>query len=271
VSVTGVGQTWAYRALVWNFARRELKAKFKGSVLGWVWSLLNPLATLVIFTIVFSTIFRAEPPPLGNGDAGIYAVFLFSGLVCWNLFNNTVQQGMLGLVGAGPLLKKIYFPAYTPVMGVAVAVAVQSAIEGGLLLLVMLVLGNVSWTWLLAPVVLLLLAIFSYGWALLFSILNVRYRDVSYLVGIGLQLVFYATPIIYPISLIPAEAFGLPLRDLLALNPLAQFVQAFRDCVYSLTVPSPGLWLSMLAWSLGSLLLGFVVFQRGARDVSEEL
>jgi ABC-type polysaccharide/polyol phosphate export permease len=67
------------------------------------------------------------------------------------------------------------------------------------------------------------------------------------------------------------EALGLPLRELLGLNPLAQFVQAFRDCVYSLTVPSAGLWLSLLAWSVGSVVLGFIVFQRGARDVSEEL
>lgn len=264
-------EVWAFRPLVWNFAQRELKGKYKGSVLGWAWSLINPVATLITYTLVFSTIFRAVPPPLGNGREGNYTLFLFTGLVVWTFFSNTVNGSMSSLVSVGPLLRKIYFPPFAPVAGGAVANGVQTLIEITILLLVMLVLGNVSATMLLVPVLCVLLALFALGIGLVLSVWNVYYRDVSYLVGLALQVLFYATPIIYPPSLIPEQAFGLPLRRLLELNPVSQFVAAFRDVVYALQVPSLLQMLSLTVISVGTLAVGWWVFHRRARDVSEEL
>lgn len=268
---TSVAEVWAFRPLVWNFAQRELKGKYKGSVLGWAWSLINPVATLITYTLVFSTIFRAVPPPLGNGQEGNYTLFLFTGLVIWNFFSNTVNGSMTSLVSVGPLLRKIYFPPFAPVAGGAVANGVQTLIEITILLLVMLVLGNVSTTMLLVPFLCVLLALFALGIGLVLSVWNVYYRDVAYLVGLAMQVLFYATPIIYPPSLIPEEAFGLPLRDLLAMNPVAQFVAAFRDAVYGLQTPSLVHLLSLTLLSLTSVSVGWWVFHRRARDVSEEL
>lgn len=266
-----VREVWSFRALVWNFAQRELKGKYKRSVLGWAWSLINPAATLLIYTIVFSTIFRAKPPGLGNGHTGNYTLFLFSGLVLWNFFSNTVNGSMASLVSIGPLLRKIYFPPFTPVAGGMIAIAVQTLIEIGVLLAAMVAVGNLSFTLLLAPVLLVLLATFSLGIGLVLSVWNVYYRDVSYLVALALQLVFYATPIIYPPSLVPEHAHGLPLRRLFDLNPMARFVDAFRQVVYGLTYPSLSDLAILVVMSGVSLSLGWVLFHRRARDVSEEL
>lgn len=262
---------WRYRSLTWNFAQREIKGKYKGSVLGWGWSLLSPLATIVIFSFVFATVFRAEPPPFGSGREGLYAVWLFVGLVAWNFFNGTVQTSMTSLIGAGPLLKKIYFPPFTPVLGGVVAALWQTAIESVLLLVVLAALGNVGWTMLLLPLVVALLAVFAAGLALLLALLNVRFRDVAYLVSILLQMLFYLTPIIYPPTLVPERALGLPLRDLLLVNPLAQYVGAVRDVVYDLEVPSAGRFGWMAGAAIVSLAIGWTAFSRGARDVIEEL
>jgi ABC-type polysaccharide/polyol phosphate export permease len=271
-STSSIAEVWSFRPLVWNFAQRELKGKYKGSVLGWAWSLINPVATLITYTLVFSTIFRAVPPPLGNGREGNYTLFLFTGLVVWTFFSNTVNGSMSSLVSVGPLLRKIYFPPFAPVAGGAVANGVQTVIEISVLLLVMTVIGNVSLTMLLVPVLCVLLGLFALGIGLVLSVWNVYYRDVSYLVGLALQILFYATPIIYPPSLVPEQAFGLPLRALLLqLNPVAQFVSAFRDVVYELQTPSLVQMLSLTVISLGTLSLGWWIFHRRARDVSEEL
>lgn len=264
-------EIWTYRGLVGNFAQRELRGKYKGSALGWFWSLLNPLATLGIYTLVFGFFLKFPPPVAGNGELKNFAVYLFTALVAWNFFNAVVTGSIGALVGAGPLLKKIYFPPFAPVLGGVGATLYQAGIEVGLLIAVMVALQNISWTFLLLPFLMALLALFSVGIGLVLSMLNVRYRDVAYLVSIGLNLLFYATPIIYPISKVPDERNGIPVRDLYELNPLVQFVEAFRDVVYDLRVPSAGRLLALTVVSVVVFLAGFAFFDRGSRDVAEEL
>jgi ABC-2 type transport system permease protein len=264
-------EIWTYRGLVGNFAQRELRGKYKGSALGWFWSLLNPLATLGIYTLVFGFFLKFPPPVAGNGELKNFAVYLFTALVAWNFFNAVVTGSIGALVGAGPLLKKIYFPPFAPVLGGVGATLYQAGIEVGLLIAVMVALQNISWTFLLLPFLMALLALFSVGIGLVLSMLNVRYRDVAYLVSIGLNLLFYATPIISPISKVPDERNGIPVRDLYELNPLVQFVEAFRDVVYDLRVPSAGRLLALTVVSVVVFLAGFAFFDRGSRDVAEEL
>ncbi len=267
-----LSEIWTYRGLVGNFAQRELRGKYKGSALGWFWSLLNPLATLAVYALVFGFFLRFPVPVAGNGELQNFAVYLFTGLVAWNFFFAVVTGSIGSLASSGPLLKKIYFPAFAPVIGGAGATLFQTGIEVGLLVLVMLAVQNVSWTFLLLPFLLLLLAGFSIGIGLLLAMLNVRYRDVAYLVTILLNLLFYATPIIYPISLVPQTYDGwLPVRDLYLLNPVTQFVEAFRDVLYDLQVPSFGRLAGLTAVSAVVFLLGFTYFQRGSRDVAELL
>ena len=269
-------EIWTYRGLVGNFAQRELRGKYKGSALGWFWSLLNPLATLGVYALVFGFFLKFQPPVAGNGELQNFAVYLFTALVAWNFFFAVVTGSIGALAGAGPLLKKIYFPAFAPVIGGAGATLFQTGIEVGLLLAVMVVLQNVSWTFVLLPYLLVLLALFAIGLGLLLAMLNVRYRDVAYLVTIVLNLLFYATPIIYPITLVPERAQAplvgeIPVRDLYELSPLTQFVEAFRDVVYLLQPPSLTRLLYLTVVSAVVFLVGFAYFQRGSRDVAELL
>ncbi len=264
-------QLWSYRGLVGNLAQRELKAKYKKSVLGWLWSLLNPAATLLIYTLVFGTFLRIQPPIAGNGHTKSFALYLFAALIVWNYFNATISGGMASLLGNGPLIKKVYFPAECIVIANTLATLLQACVETLILCVVMVVVGNVALTFLFFPVILAMLVLFCLGVALVAGLLNAYFRDIGYIVGIAMNLFFYATPIIYPLRIIPKEVAGLPARAIIAANPLAQFVQAARDCFYGLQLPSIAAIGYLFAWSVGTLGIGWWIFNRWARDVSEEL
>ena len=271
---------WRQWNLIANFGQRDLKTKFKGSALGWLWSLVVPLATLAIYSVVFAIIFRAEPPMMGNGRAGIFVIWLFAGLSNWTFFSSTLNSGISALLGTGQLLQKVYFPVYAPVLGATVATAVQWGIEVGILLVVLAMLANVGWSWLLVPIWALLFLVFSASLAVVVSIMNVYFRDLAHLTSIALQLLFYMTPIIYPLTMVPDSwkpnflGINWPVFDLqaiLGLNPLTQFVELFRSLVYELHVGDWTDWLSLLVWTVVSLALSaFVVRRRGA-DLGESL
>ena len=208
-----VTQVWSYRGLIGNLAQRELKARYKRSVLGWAWSLINPAATLLIYTVVFGTLMRVEPPVAGNGTLKSFALYLFCGLIIWNFFNGVVIGSMGSLWGPGPLLKKVYFPPECPAIANVLTVLIQTGIEAGILVAVlMVVLGNVSWTFLFFPYLLLLLVCSRSASAWCCSLFNVYFRDIHYLVGIGMNLLFYITPIVYTFNLVQDECARRPDR-----------------------------------------------------------
>jgi ABC-type polysaccharide/polyol phosphate export permease len=260
----------SYRSLIWNFAQRDLKSRFKGTAIGWGWSLILPLATLGIYTLITHYIFRAVPPDFGNGRKGNFAVFLFVGLTGWGFFANCVNTAMPALVGTGPLLKKIYFPAYAPILGAVIGVIIQSGIEVGLVLVVLGILTNVGWTWLLMPVWAFLFVVFSASAAMIFAIANIYFRDLAHIISVFLQLLFYATPILYPENLLNSIP-NAPLREVIKANPLAQFIDLFRDLVYSLDAGSFTRWVSAVAWTAVAFGGAVFVFSRFGRDLGEEV
>jgi ABC-type polysaccharide/polyol phosphate export permease len=262
---------WRQWNLISNFGQRDLKAKFKGTLLGWVWSLVVPLATLGIYSLIFSIVFRMEPPPFGNGREGIFAVWLFAGLALWSFFSNTINAGINGLLGSGGLLQKIYFPAYAPVLGAGLAVGIQSLIELGLLLVVLLVLGNIGFTWLLAPVLLALFVVFTSAIATAIAVLNVYYRDLAHLVNVALSLFFYLTPIIYTPSFVPESWNGIPLRAIVEFSPISEFITLFRALVYDLTPGDPGAWLAVVLWTGAALVWSTIVLRRRGGDLGEQI
>jgi ABC-type polysaccharide/polyol phosphate export permease len=240
---------WGNRDLIWSLAKRDLQARYKSTALGWAWSLIVPLAQLAIYSLVFSVIFRAIPPDFGNGRSGVFAVWLFAGLVVWGLISNSVGRGTASILGARSLLQKIYFPSYVATFAVVIGVAIQSIIEFSLLLVVLAVLfANVGWTWLLLPFLFLGLLVFSACLSCCFAIANVYFRDVSQAVPVILQFTFFLSAIIYPLVRVPEEGpLGLPLQTLIGLNPVAQFVQVGRDLLYELQIPSLGVVLYLLS------------------------
>lgn len=256
--------------MVRNFARRELKARYKRSLLGWTWSLLSPLSTILVYSLVFSVFFRAAPPAAGNGSQN-FAVFLFTGLVVWLLFAGMINGSMGWLMAIGDLRRKVFFPPETAIFGSGLALAVQSAIEAGVLLIVMLLIGNIGPTTLLLPIVLALAAIFGLGLGFFVCVLNTHYRDVQYLVGIILNAAFFLVPIVYPLSIIPERHWGLPIRRIIELNPINQFVEAARESAYLLQWPSLSRWCVLVCYSFVVFALGWRFFAKRSMQLSEDM
>lgn len=259
-------QVWSYRTLIANLAQRDLKARYKRSFLGWLWSLINPATTLAIYTVVFGIFLGAVAPVAGNGELQNFALYLFCGLVVWNFFSGTVNISIQSFASAGGLLTRTYFPPECPMLAGLATVALQAAIELGILLSIMAVVGNISWTALVVLPVFFLLGCVSFGVGLLLGLANIRYRDVNYLVGIGLQVLFYLTPIVYALDNIP-KTFQIIIR----CNPLTAFVNAVRQGVYNLQLPTATNWVVMGVSAVVSLVVGWVVFGRYAPRVIEEL
>lgn len=261
---------WNHRPLVANFAQRELKSRYRKSLLGWMWSLINPLSTILIYTLVFSTIFRAEPPPMGNGDPN-FALYLFSGIVTWNLFSTMVTGPMDWLSSVADLLRKVRFPADAAIFGGAASGGVQTLIESVVLLAVMAAIGNAAPQMILLLYVLVTTALFGLGIGFVLSIANAHFRDVRHLVGVVLNIVFFLCPIVYPPSLVPDSKWGVPLADLIAVNPMYQFIGATRDATYL------GEWSSfqrlggMGLLAVVTFALGWSYFVKASVDISEEL
>jgi ABC-2 type transport system permease protein len=233
--------------------------------------LLNPAATIAIYSLVFGVFLKVKPPVAGNGETQSFALYLFAALILWNFFFTVINASMASMVSAGPLIRKVYLPPECVPFSIVGSSILQTAVEASILTVIMIVLGNVSWTFLLFPPLLVLLMLFTSGIALVASMMNVYFRDVGYLVTIGLTLLFYATPIIYTITLIPETAWGLPMRDIIEANPLTQFVMAARDIFYLLEVPSLSHWAYIFAWSVGSLAVGWWIFSRRSSHIPEEL
>lgn len=270
--MTAVAEIWTYRNLIYNLAQRELRSRYKKSILGWAWSLINPAATLAIFSIVFGVIFTPGfIPIMGNGTSESFALFLFCGLVVWNFFSGTLNGAISQLQAAGPLLNKVYFPPACPPIANMFTVLLQALIEGSILAVIMIIIGNVGWTMLLFPLVLVCTALLGLGLGLVAAVYNVYLRDVGYLVGIGLNILFYATPIVYPLEQVPEEKFGIPMRRIIELNPLTRIVQLTREAFYTLTWPSFTFVLTLFVTCLAVFVLGAALFQRKARNVIEEL
>ncbi len=264
-----VKELWAYRSLIYNLAQRELRARYKKSLLGWVWSLLNPASVLAVYTLVFGYFFDSPAPVAGNGHTTVFALYLFAGLWVWNCFNGTVLGSIAALQSSGPLLNKVYFPPACPALANTITVLLQTMIEAGILLFIMILLGNVGWMLILFPLLVLCITLFSVGVGLALSVYNVFYRDVSYLVTIGMNVLFYATPIIYSITLV--ERKSETLARIMELNPIAQYVQWSRDIFYGLTLPSTASLIVVPLASFAIFVLGLFIFNRKSRDIAQEL
>jgi ABC-2 type transport system permease protein len=272
--VTGratLGELSASRDLLTNLTLRELRGKYKRTVLGWGWSLLNPLAMMATYSLVFSVLLQIEPPE-GHDGLRNYPLFLLCGLLPWLFVSNTVTGGMESLLANANLIKKTFFRREVLVVSTVLSFLVTFGTEMAVLAVAFLAFGSMVLPWLPAVVLLLaLLTVFVTGLALVLSVLNVYFRDARYLVGIALQLWFYATPILYPIRLVTEADLPSWLVSLYNANPMVAFVESFRDVLYDHRLPSADRLGYAVAVSVGALALGAWVFGRLEGRLAEEL
>jgi len=259
------------RELLWNLTLRELRSKYKRSVLGWAWSMLNPLATMAIYTFVFGVIMQAKPPPGDPSGLDLYGFYLLAALLPWNFFAAVTGSSMGTLVGNAGLVKKVWFPREVLLFASSASWLVSMAIEIGVFCVALLIVGNMVLPWL--PVVLvlmLLLTLFATGLALILSAVNVYFRDTAHLWGILSQIWFFATPIVYPATLVE-DRLSPALVRIYEANPMAVFASAFRAALYDLRWPTVNQFLYLTIISVVSIALGLWVFGRLSPRFAEEL
>jgi ABC-type polysaccharide/polyol phosphate export permease len=265
--VTTLSELVASRELLVNLTLRELRGKYKRSVLGWTWSLLNPLATMAIFTVVFAYFLKVDVPPGNPSGLDVFALFLVCGLLPWNFLSNGMSGSMGSLLGNSNLIKKVYFPREILVIANVASWVVAFLIEMAVLAVALIVFGNFVLPW-LVPVLALVVVqtAFVVGLGLMLSVLNVYFRDVQHFMGILLQLWFYATPIVYPITVVPEN-----IRFVYGLNPMVRFVEAYRDCLYDLRMPPLLDWIYLIGVAAVTLAAGWAIFVKLEPKLAEEM
>lgn len=259
-----------HASLVYLFALRESKARYKRSILGWFWSFANPGITVLVYGFVFGVIYGVEAPATANGRAENFGIYLFTGLVIWSLFTGIVNGSMGWLSGVSDLRKKIYFPTETALLGGTLSTVIQTGLEMLVLLAVMVIMANLSWTlvfMLLATGLTLLLGL---GIGFIVSVFNARYRDIQYLVGIVLNVGFFAVPIVYTPDLLQAEKIPSFVRFAVELNPMSLSIEVARSAMYFLEVPALSRLAVSILWSTIVFTVGWIYFRSKSMAISEE-
>ena len=255
-----LGELWRYRELIYFLVWRDVKVRYKQTLLGAAWAILKPFLGMVVFTVVFAGLAHLET------DGIAPPVFYFSGLLPWILFQDGVTKAGSSLVASSHLITKVYFPRMAIPLALVVAGLVDFALSFVVLLGMMAYYGIrlSSAAWLL-PLFVILSLLASLGVGLWLAALNVAYRDVGYVTPFLVQAWLYASPVVYSTSLIP-EGIG---RVLYGLNPMAGVVQGFRWAITGVGAPPVGLLVASLAVGLFLLLSGALVFRRMERSFAD--
>jgi lipopolysaccharide transport system permease protein len=273
-------EIFAARELLANLTLREVRGKYKRTIFGQLWSLANPLALMLIYTLVFGVIFRVKPDPGDPSGLNVFALWLLCGLLPWTFFANVVNTGLGSLVANASLIQKVSFSRIVLPLSTVGSNAYNWLFEMAVLVIALSVVGGFVLPWIpLLLVIMVLLAAFATGVALMLSIANVYFRDTQYFLSILLQIWMYLSPIIYPKSLVDeasAEVGGIwgtpfTIAGIYDLNPMLHFVTVFRQLLYDNRWPDTVEWLICAAWALGTLVLGLLIFRRNEKNLAEAL
>jgi ABC-type polysaccharide/polyol phosphate export permease len=246
---------WEFRLVFSHLLRQYVSLRYRRTVLGFLWTLINPLLTMAVTATVFSLMMRM---PLKS-----FAVFLFSGLIPWALFAGCITQGGQTLIENEALVKKIYVPRQTLVIARCSSLLVDAILSFACLFVIALVLGAPFGRALLVlPASFALTFVFACGLAIVISLTSVFLRDTQQIMSILLQAGYFLTPIIYPISIVPQQFHGL-----VKMNPMYHFVELFRLPIYEGVVPPLQTWGIAGMCALASALLGIMVFTRYDKEV----
>lgn len=254
-----------HRDLLLNFVVRDLKNRYAGSLMGIVWNVIHPLAMILIYTVVFSRIMQAKLP--GMTDVYSYSIYLCAGLLPWNAFAEVISRSTTVFLDQAWLLKKISFPKKLLGGSIALSSFVNFLIGFSIFILFLLLTGHhLGRAYLILPILLILQFTFAFGLGLILSALNVFLRDISQLVGIGLQLWFWVTPIVYLENMLPEG-----VRGLFQLNPMYHFVRGYHSVILDSAFPSWSVLGITSTLSLISLALGSAIFFRLKDEIVDEV
>ncbi len=252
-------ELYAYREMIFSLVRKDLRTRYKGSVLGFLWTFINPLLQLIVYTIVFSTIMRV------NVDK--FYIYLFVALVPWIFFTSSIQGGATSILSGADLIKKIYFPRLVLPIAVTSAAFMNMVFSMIVVFIALMISGiGLSWHIIYLPVIMVLEYFFALGMAFIFSALNVYFRDLEHILGIVTMAWFYLTPIVYTVEMVPEEWL-----TFFQLNPMTHMMDAYRAILYYHQAPDFGTLGSIVVFSAVFIVVGYGLFQRLQRHFVEEL
>lgn len=252
-------ELYAYREMMYNLVKKDLRTRYKGSFLGFLWTFINPLLQLVIYTIVFSTIMRV------NVDK--FYIYLFVALIPWIFFTTAIQGGATSIIYGKDLIKKVYFPRLIIPLSVVNAAFMNMIFSMVIVFAALLFSGiGLSKYVVLLPVIMFLEYLLALGLAFIFASLNVYFRDLEHILGIIIMGWFYLTPIVYTVDMIPEKYLGL-----YNLNPMTPIVVAYRDILYYKQMPHLNTLTGILIWSVVFIVVGYILFQKLQKHFVEEL
>lgn len=239
-----------YQPLLMELVSRDIKTKYRRSILGVLWTLLNPLLMMIVLSVVFANIFRFQ---IEN-----YALYLLSGQLLFNFFSESTSSAMSAIINNAQLIKKVYIPKYLFVISRIISSIINVMASFTALILVMVVTNaELHYTIFLVVIPIAILIVFSTGIGLILASVAVKFRDMIHLYGVLTTVLMYLTPVIYPISDIPER-----LAVIVNLNPITGILNIFRDLVLYNTVPSLGEFVVSTITALVSLAIGLYVFYK---------
>lgn len=252
-------ELYNYREMLYNLVKKDLRTRYKGSALGFLWTFVNPLLQLIVYTVVFSTIMRI------NVDK--YYIYLFVALIPWMFFASAIQGSASSILVSKDLIKKIYFPRLIIPIAV-VNVAFMNMLFSMVIVILALVISGVGLSIyiFLLPLIMILEYMLALGLAFIFSALNVFFRDLEHILGIIIMGWFYFTPIVYTVDMIPKEYL-----NIFYFNPMTSIVMAYRDILYYKQLPQFYTLGQIFLWSLGVILIGYIIFEKLQKHFVEEL
>ena len=252
-------EIYQYRELLKTNVKKEIRGKYKGSFLGVLWSFINPLLQVVVYAIVFPYIMRIQTDN--------YLVYLIIGVIPWNFFVTVINQGMITVRMNAGIIKKVYFPREILPLSVALSGLVNFFISSVIIILFCLFSGvGISWHIILFPLIAIIQFFFSLGIVLAFSAINIYIKDTEYLIQFFLNLLFYATPILYQ-----AELFPSTIRWILSLNPMTQIIMAYRNVFMYHALPGLKGFLYLIVLTIIIIFIGYKIFKKLEKGFAEEV
>lgn len=256
-----VRELYQYRELIKNLVVRDLKLRYRNSVLGFAWCLLNPLLMMAVFTVVFTVL-------LSDNTIEKFPVFILTGILAWNLHTTALSSATNAVVGHAPLVQKVYFPREVLPISAVLSNTVNFLLSLVVLFFMVWVYQvQLSATLLFLPVVILVQVIFTCGVGLVLSALNVFYRDVASIMETLMLAWFFLTPIFYRIE----DVFPTYSRLMYILNPPASFIAAYRDILYYGTITNLTFFSRTAVTSVLVFIVGYLIFARLSRSFTERL
>ena len=259
-----IKEIFKYRELLKNNVKKEVRGRYKNSILGVMWTFLNPLLQIAVYAMIFPYILKQQQP--------YYLIFVCVGLIPWSFFTTTIIQSTNTIIGNANIVKKVYFPREILPLSVVLSGAINFLIAT-IIILAFCIGGGKGITWhiIIFPIILLLQMILQLAISFVLSAVTVYIRDIEHFVQIVLMLMFYATPIVYSTATLDGSTTARFMKKVIMLNPMTTIIEGYRSIFYTQTLPDfkgIGIWYII---SIALLFIGWLIFKKLQKGFAEEL